>query len=273
MLSIKLIRGSSRHMTELADNSIHFCVTSPPYINAIDYNRSNDENIGNYDGLDYYKMVYDVYSEVYRVLQPGRRFALNAQDIPAKDEVAFVEPVGYKSMLLCQKLGFTVSAIIIWTKGRNRAGGTPLGTMPYPASPNILGNFEYIFILRKPGTPDYSHVTDEMRAMSKLSTQDIADYIYATWDIKPEMNREHPAPFPPELPFRCIRLFSFAGETVLEPFAGSGTTMRVARDLKRSAIGYEIEEKYCRLIKEKVVFGQQFLDGSEQYSYEFIRRP
>jgi DNA modification methylase len=258
-------------MTEVKDDSVHLCVTSPPYINAIDYNRQNPDNIGNYDGMEYYEMIYDVYREVYRVLQPGRRFCLNIQDIPAKDEVGYVEPVGFKNMLLCQKVGFTLSAIVIWTKGRCRAGGTPLGTMPYPPSPNILGNFEYIWVLRKPGIPDYSHVTGEMRERSKMTTEDIGNYIYSTWDIRPDTDRvEHPAKFPEELPYRCIRLFSFAGETVLEPFAGSGTTLKVARDLRRNAIGYELESKYISVIKSKLAWGLQFLGDEEQYEYTIV---
>lgn len=267
---VKLVNGDSRHMDDVENDSVHLCVTSPPYINAIDYNRGNPDNIGNYDDMDYYNMIYDVYKEVFRVLKPGRRFCLNIQDIPAKDEVGYVEPVGFKNMVLCQRIGFTLSAIVIWNKGRCRPGGTPLGSIPHPPSPNILGNFEYVWILRKPGVPDYSHITDDIREDSKMTTKEIADWIYSVWDIRPDTNRtDHPAMFPEELPYRCIRLFSFVGETVLEPFAGSGTTMKVARDIKRSVIGYELEEKYVPIIKSKVSFGLQLLDGSSLIKYEY----
>jgi DNA modification methylase len=267
---VKLIHGNSRSMDEVEDESVHLAVTSPPYINAIDYNRNNPDNIGNYDGKAYYEMIYDVYSEVFRALKPGRRFVLNVQDIPGKDEVAFVEPVGFKNMLIAQKIGFVLSYIGIWDKGRNRAAGSPMGTIPYPASPVILGNFEYLFFFRKPGHADYSHVMPDAKERCKLSTEEIASMIYSVWSIRPETDREHPAPFPEEIPRRAIKLFSFEGETVLEPFCGSGTTMKVSRDLKRSCIGYELELKYCKMIKSRLAWGLQFIDGTESYKYEFV---
>jgi DNA modification methylase len=272
MVFVKLINGSSRKMEELQDNSIHLCVTSPPYLDAIDYNRDNPENIGNYTGMEYYKLMYDVYSEVYRVLQPGRKFALNVQDIPSTEETTGLDLVGFRSVLLCEKIGFELIADIVWTKGRNRAGGTPMGTIPFPASPVILGNWEHVFIFRKKGKADYSHVTVDMREPSKLTTQEIADYIYATWDIRPEMNREHPAPFPLELPTRLIKLYSFAGEIVLEPFTGSGTTFIAAKNLRRSIVGYELEYKFCKMAMSNIVWNQQYIDGTEAYRYDFIRR-
>jgi len=268
---IKLIRGDSRNMIELKDESVHFCVTSPPYMSVIDYNRSNTSNIGNYEGSEYYKMMYDVYSEIFRVLKQGRRFVLNIADVPSTEETTGLDTVGFRSMLLCQKLGFELKAIVVWDKGRNRAGGTPMGSVPYPGGVVQLGNWEYCFVFRKPGVAEYPTDVD-IREKSKLTTSEIADNIYCVWQMRCEMDRRHPAGFPLELPTRFIKLYTFVGETVLEPFSGSGTTLRAARDMKRNAIGYEIEEKYIGLIKEKVVFGQQFIDGSEAYDYQIVRR-
>lgn len=258
-------------MIELKDESVHFCVTSPPYMSVIDYNRSNTSNIGNYEGSEYYKMMYDVYSEIFRVLKQGRRFVLNIADVPSTEETTGLDTVGFRSMLLCQKLGFELKAIVVWDKGRNRAGGTPMGSVPYPGGVVQLGNWEYCFVFRKPGVAEYPTDVD-IREKSKLTTSEIADNIYCVWQMKCEMDRRHPAGFPLELPTRFIKLYTFVGETVLEPFSGSGTTLRAARDMKRNAIGYEIEEKYIGLIKEKVVFGQQFIDGSEAYDYQIVRR-
>jgi len=268
---LKLIIGNSREMVELADESVDMVVTSPPYISAIDYNRANPENIGNFTGLPYYDMMYDVYSELFRVLKPGRKFCLNVQDIPSTEETTGLDLVAFRSALLCQKVGWELIADIIWDKGRNRAGGTPLGTIPFPASPVILGNYEHIFVFRKPGKPDYSHITPEQREPSKLTTPEIAESIYSVWSIKPELDRRHPAPYPQELPRRLVKFYSFVGETVLEPFTGSGTTLKVCKELRRNCIGYELEEKYVELIKEKVGWNQSFLEG-ENYKYEIICR-
>ena len=267
---LKLIIGNSREMVELKDDSVDMVVTSPPYLNAIDYNRLNPDNIGNYTGLEYYDMLYDVYTELFRVLRPGRRFCLNVQDIPSTEETTGLDMVGFRNALLCEKIGFELKAIVIWNKGRNRAGGTPMGSIPYPGGVVQLGNWEYVFVFRKPGTAVYPTDPD-IRAASKLTTPEIADNIYCVWDIKPELNREHPAPFPVELPRRLIKLYSFVGETVLEPFTGSGTTLRAARNLSRNAIGFELEDKYLEVIKEKVGWNQNFLD-QPSYSYEIVRR-
>ena len=269
-LFVKLINGNCRNMKEVPNESVHLVVTSPPYLDAINYNRENVNNIGNFTGEEYYKMVYDVYSEVFRVLKPGRRFCLNVQDIPSTEETTGLDMVGFRSALLCQKIGFDLNAIIVWDKGRNRAGGTPMGSVPYPGGVVILGNYEYVFVFRKPGTPEYPTDKD-IREGSKLTTQDIADNIYSVWSIRPEMDRSHPAPFPYDLPFRLIKVFSFKGETVLEPFTGSGTTLKAARDSRRSAIGYELEYKFCKMAMGKVIWGMQFIDGGEEYRYEFVR--
>ena len=269
---LKLIIGNSRDMLEVKTESVDMIVTSPPYISAIDYNRANPDNIGNFTGLVYYDMMYDVYSELFRVLKPGRKFCLNVQDIPSTEETTGLDLVAFRSALLCQKVGWELIADIIWDKGRNRAGGTPLGTIPFPASPVILGNYEHLFVFRKPGKPDYSHVTVEQRESSRLTTPEIAESIYSVWAIKPELSRSgHPAPFPQELPRRLIKFYSFIGETILEPFVGSGTTMKVCKELRRNCIGYELEEKYIEVIKEKVCWNQLLLDG-DSYIYEIIRR-
>jgi len=269
-LFLKLIIGNSRDMLEVKTESVDMIVTSPPYLDAIDYNRANPDNIGNYTGMQYYEMLFDVYTELYRVLRPGRRFCLNVQDIPSTEETTELDMVGFRNALLCEKIGFELKAIVVWDKGRNRAGGTPMGSIPYPGGVVQLGNWEYVFVFRKPGTPTYPTDLD-VRFSSKLTTQEIADNIYCVWQIRPETDRSHPAPYPLELPTRLIKLYSFVGETILEPFTGSGTTLRAARNLNRNAIGFELEDKYLELIKEKVGWNQNFLDG-EHYTYEIVRR-
>lgn len=260
-------------MSEVPDESVHFIVTSPPYFSAIEYNRDNPNNIGNYDGKSYFALVKDVYTECFRMLKPGRRMVINVQDIPSTPDCPDgLDLLGFKTFQVCQEIGFVLKSNIIWHKGFNGAAGAPMGSVPYPGGVCVLHNYEHNLVFWKPGKPEYPKDHD-IREESKLVTKEIGEFVAkAVWDMKCETNSPHPAPYPLELPRRMIKLYSFVGETVLDPFAGSGTTLKVAHDLKRSCWGYELEEKFIPMIKDKVGWNQQFIDDERQYTYEVIKQ-
>jgi DNA modification methylase len=237
-------------MKSVEDNTVHLIVTSPPYFNAKEY--SSWETL-----KDYLKDMKATFKECYRVLAPGRKFCLNISDLPEKGKsgVRWI-PLGSELLLTCLSVGFELVDRVIWYKTPIK--GFQYGSLPYPPSPLICDSMEYIFILRKPnGTkPDYSHLTKLQKEASKLTRDEYAEYTKQIWTMRrvriKDNEKGHIAPFPEELPHRCIKLYSFVGETVLDPFGGSGTTTRTAILNKRNSILYEIKKEYLKYIKEKV---------------------
>jgi len=244
----KIFVKDARDMKELADNSIHLVITSPPYFNAKLYSKNPIEgDLGNIHDLEeWLNEIGKVWKEVFRVLQPGRKAFINIMNLPVRTERGFrsLNIVG-KTIDLCESIGFIFRREIIWHK--TNSVRAHFGTYPYPG--NILINFAHEFILEfeKPapaGYEKYAHLTREQKEMSRIEKDFWIEIKKSdVWVMKPVGsgdNREHPAPFPYELPYRLIKAYSFIGETVLDPFLGSGTTLVVARDLKRNGVGYEI---------------------------------
>lgn len=245
-----VVIGDSRRMKAVADNSIHLIITSPPYFNAKDYSFWATLE-------DYLKDMRATFKECFRTLVPGRKFCLNISDIPEKGKsgVRWI-PLGSETLKLCLDVGFELVDRVIWFKTPMK--GFQYGSLPYPPSPLICDSMEYVYILRKPNgaKPDYSHLTILQRKASRLTRAEYAEYTKQIWTIRRvriKGNEDgHIAPFPDELPLRCIKLYSFVGENVLDPFGGSGTTTKMAILNKRNSILYEIKEDYLKHIKEKV---------------------
>lgn len=241
----KIIMGDSKNMGSLKDKSIHFIITSPPYFNAKAYSKWKTIK-------DYLKDIKTTFEECFRVLQPGRKFCLNISDLPEKGEsgVRWI-PLGAELEKVAQEVGFELVDRIIWFKTPLR--GFQYGSLPYPPSPLICDSIEYIFVLRKPGKPDYTHLSKSQKEASRLKREEYGEFTKQIWSMRRVRIREnmdgHIAPFPYELPYRCIKLYSFVGETVLDPFGGSGTTTKVAIDTKRNSILYEIKKEYIKHIK------------------------
>ncbi|HEC56550.1 MAG TPA: helix-turn-helix domain-containing protein [Candidatus Syntrophoarchaeum butanivorans] len=244
------VRNAQR-MDELEDNSIHLMVTSPPYFNAKMYSKEPIEgDLGDIHDLDeWFEEIGKVWKEVFRVLQPGRRAFINIMNLPIRTRGSFrtLNLVG-RTIDICEKIGFILKRDIVWHK--TNSVRAHFGTYPYPGG--ILLNHAHEFILEfekpaPPGYSKYSHLTDEQKEASKLDKEFwISLKKSDVWVMKPEGSgdrREHVAPFPYELPFRLIKAYSFIGETVLDPFLGSGTTLVAARDLKRNGVGYEINRE------------------------------
>lgn len=262
----KIIIGDSRNMASIKEDSIHLIITSPPYYNAKEY--SQWQTLQSY--LDDMKKIF---KECFRVLVPGRKFCLNISDLPEKGEsgVRWI-PLGAELERVAQEVGFELVDRIIWFK--TPVKGFQYGSLPFPPSPLICDSMEYIFVLRKPGKNGYSHLTKNQKEASRLKREEYAEYTKQIWTmprvrLKNNMNG-HIAPFPDELPHRCIKLYSFVGETVLDPFGGSGTTTKMALQNKRNSILYEIKKDFLKHIKEKLNLSQKklFNDAKVMIEYE-----
>jgi excisionase family DNA binding protein len=256
----KVYVKDARKMKELENNSVHLVVTSPPYFNAKLYSKKPIEgDLGNIHDLDeWFNEIEKVWREVFRVLQPGRKAFINIMNLPIRTKHGFksLNIVG-KTIDICESIGFIFRREIIWHK--TNSVRAHFGTYPYPG--NILINYAHEFILEfeKPvprGYKKYEHLTEEQKNASKLEKDFWIEIKKSdVWLIKPEGsgdNRDHPAPFPYELPYRLIKAYSFVGETVLDPFLGSGTTLIVARDLKRNGVGYEINPEFAKEAIRKI---------------------
>ena len=239
---------SSLSMKEIPTESVHLMITSPPYFNAKMYSREPiKDELGNIHDLDeWFDKIGDVWREVYRVLQPGRKAFINIMNLPIREKGGFrsLNLVG-RSIDLMEEIGFTFKRDIVWKK--THGVKAHFGTYPYPGGILINNMHEFILEFNKPdrkGYKKYRHITDEIREASKLDKEFWLSLKNSdVWQMNPENsgdNRSHVAPFPYELPYRIIKAYSFIGETVLDPFAGSGTTLKAAIDLRRNGIGYEI---------------------------------
>lgn len=250
-----IIFGNCMSMVELSDESIHFIVTSPPYFNApFDY-KGLFENYEQYLGV-----LKRMAKETYRVLQDGRIFALNIDDMLVNGQKY---PITADATKIFQNVGFRYRDKIIWKKPDgylriSRRSGVLLQN-PYPMyfyPDNLL---EQIIIFQK-GKFNYHSISKEVREQSKIDKKEFQDNswyktIWEMTNVLPGSKLEkNIAAFPDELPYRFIKLFSYVGETVLDPFLGSGTTMKAARQLKRSSIGYEIIRDLEGVIRKKIGF-------------------
>lgn len=269
----KLIIGNAINMKEIADESVHLMVTSPPYFNApFDYK-------GMFKSYEaYLDMIRKVAEETYRVLKKGRIAVVNIDDMLVDGEKF---PIVADVTKIFQSAGFRYRDRIIWKKPDgylriSRRSGVILQN-PYPMyfyPDNLL---ESILIFQK-GRFNYASVTKEEKEASRIDTKEFLDnkWYSTLWEIVnvlPNSPLEKDiAAFPEELPYRIIKLFSYKGETVLDPFVGSGTTMKMARMLGRNSIGIEINKSLIPVIKKKLGFeGQLSLDGQEDRLEIIIR--
>lgn len=242
-------------MSELSDDSIHLIITSPPYFNApFDY----DGLFENYE--QYLGVLKRMAKEAFRVLQDGRIFALNIDDMLVNGQKY---PITADAIKVFQNAGFRYRDKIIWKKPDgylriSKRSGVLLQN-PYPMyfyPDNLL---ESIIIFQK-GKFNYRSISNEVREQSKIDKKEFQNnnWYKTLWEITnvlPGSKLEKGvAAFPDEIPYRLIKLFSYVGETVLDPFLGSGTTMKVARQLRRNSIGYEIIKDLKSVIRKKVNF-------------------
>ncbi len=256
----KIVIGDSRWMKEISDESIHLVITSPPYWQLKDY--GNGQQIGFNDTYEaYINHLNLVWSECHRVLHKGCRLCINIGDQFAR-AVYYgrykVIPIRTEIIKFCESAGFDYMGAIIWQKVttcHTTGGATVMGSYPYPRSGIIKLDYEFILIFKKYG--ESPKVNPKIKEQSKLTQEEWSQYFTGHWNIPGEKQDKHLAMFPEELPRRLIKMFSFVGDAVLDPFLGSGTTSLAARNLDRNSIGYEINEDYLPIIREKLRIKQK----------------
>lgn len=249
-------------MKEVPDESVDLIVTSPPYWNIKDYGISGQIGYGQ-TLHEYLKDLYHTWSECLRVLRKGARLCINIGDQFARSIIYGrykVIPIHAEFIAQCEKLGFDFMGSIIWQKKTtmNTTGGASvMGSFPYPPNGIVEIDYEFIHILKKPGQRKI--VSKNIKEASKLTNEEWKEYFSGHWYFGGAKQINHEAMFPDELPRRLIKMFTFIGDTVLDPFLGSGTTVKAAFELKRNAIGYEINKEFLKIIKEKIGISEDFL--------------
>lgn len=257
--SHELILGDARSASDLEPNSVHLVVTSPPYWTLKRYNEHDDQmgHIADYEefinGLD------EVWSNCYRALVPGGRLIINVGDVclsrRKNNGRHTVVPLHATIQEHCKAIGFDNLAPIIWYKIANAnyevsGGGGFLGK-PYEPNAVIKNDIEFVLMQRKPG--GYRSPSKIDRLLSIISADNYQLWFRQIWsDLKGTSNPRHPAPYPVEFAERLIRMFSFVGDTVLDPFMGTATTNLAAANWGRNSIGIEIDPKYFDLAKKRM---------------------
>jgi len=248
----RLIHGDARDLSFLGDESIHLVITSPPYWNLKRYNE-NPNQLGHIEDYEAFLVeIEKVWRDVFRVLVPGGRLVCVVGDVCVsrrKFGRHLVFPLHSDISVMCRKIGFDNLNPIIWHKIANATFEVPNGTKflgkPYEPNAIIKNDMEFILMQRKPG--GYRKPTEEQRRLSKIEKKDFDAWFQQIWNITGASTRNHPAPFPLELATRLVRMFSFHGDTVLDPFCGTGTTMVAALRYGRNSIGIDIDPEYCRM--------------------------
>ncbi len=272
-----VVIGDARDMREVSDESVHLIVTSPPYWQLKDYGDSNQIGF-DHSYEEYINNLNLVWQESHRVLHGGCRLCINVGDQFARSVYYGrykVIPIRTEVIRFCETIGFDYMGAIVWQKVttcNTSGGGAVMGSFPFPRNGIIKVNYEFILVFRKLGRPPT--VTKETKTRSRLTNDEWNLYFSGHWQFPGERQDRHLAVFPEELPRRLIRMFTFEGETVLDPFLGSGTTTLAARNLERNSIGYEINSDFLSIIQAKTemnrpgLFGEsaiRVVEASEQW--------
>lgn len=235
----KIFCKSSERMEELPDNSVHLMVTSPPYNVGKEY----DENLSL---NEYRQFLKKVWKEVYRVLVPGGRACINVANLGRKPYI----PLHSFIIEDMQELGFLMRGEIIWNKASTASPSTAWGSWLSPKNPVLRDIHEYILVFSKEAFSRVNH--DEQPAT--MTRDEFLELTKSVWTFGAESARKigHPAPFPVELPLRCIKLYTFENDIVLDPFMGSGATAIAALTSNRRFIGYDINKQYVKIAEKRI---------------------
>ncbi len=253
----RLIQGDARDIFFIENESIHLVITSPPYWILKRYR----EHLGQMGHIEDYEKFIEGLSEVwqhcYRILVPGGRLVCVVGDVclsRRKFGRHVVVPLHADIAVSCRKIGFDNLNPIIWYKIAKATyevnNGTKFFGKPYEPNAIIKNDIEFILMQRKPG--GYRKPTTEQRRLSMIDKKDYQAWFQQIWNIHGASTKNHPAPFPLELAYRLIRMFSFYGDVVLDPFCGTGTTMLAAMKTDRNSIGLEIDPEYCQSALERL---------------------
>ncbi|MEW6003818.1 MAG: site-specific DNA-methyltransferase [Stygiobacter sp.] len=237
-LENKFILGSAENMKELPDNSVHLMITSPPYNVSKEY----DEDLSL---KEYLQLLKNSFKETYRVLVNGGRACINVANLGRKPYIPLSD---YISQMMIE-IGFNMRGEIIWNKASSASPSTAWGSWQSAANPILRDIHEYILVFSK---GDYKREKGEKE--NTISKEQFMEWTKSIWTMNAESARRigHPAPFPEELPYRLIQLYSFKGDIILDPFMGSGTTAVAALKSDRKFVGYEIKKEYIKLAENRI---------------------
>ena len=280
MTNHKIYFGDSRALNKIQDKSVQLIITSPPYWQLKDY--GTNSQIGFNDSYEeYINNLNLVWMECERVLSDGCRLCINIGDQFSRSVYYGrykVVPIRTEIIRFCETLKMDYMGAIIWQKATTMnatGGGAVMGSFPYPRNGILKIDYEFILIFKKLGNAPKP--TLEQKQNSILTKEEWNQYFSSHWNFSGVKQSEHIAMFPEELPKRLIKMFSFAGETIFDPFLGSGTTSLAAKNLGRNSIGYEINGEFESIIKEKLNINQltfdadtiEFLeDNNKDYSFD-----
>jgi site-specific DNA-methyltransferase (adenine-specific) len=234
----KIILGSAENMQEIPNNSLHLMITSPPYNVSKEY----DDDLSL---KEYLRLLENSFSETYRVLVNGGRACINVANLGRKPYIPLSDYIS-KMML---KIGFNMRGEIIWNKAASASPSTAWGSWQSAANPILRDIHEYILVFSK---GDYSRQKKDKE--NTITKEQFMEWTKSIWIMNAESARRigHPAPFPEELPYRLIQLYSFENDIILDPFIGSGTTAVSALKSNRKFIGYDISEEYIKLANKRI---------------------
>jgi site-specific DNA-methyltransferase (adenine-specific) len=249
----QIINGDSRKMSLISDKSVHLIVTSPPYWQLKDY--GDEKQIGFHQSYEeYINNLNLVWQECDRVLRDGCRLCINIGDQFARSVYYGrykVIPIRTEIIRFCETLGMDYMGAVIWQKSttmNTTGGGSVMGSFPYPRNGILKIDYEFILIFKKPGKPPV--VSENTKKASSMTKEEWNTFFSSHWNFAGARQDKHMAVFPEELPRRLIKMFSFVGETVLDPFWGSGTTSLAASNLNRNSVGYEINSEFINICRE-----------------------
>ena len=255
MTEHKIVFGDSRSLNQIDDKSVQLIITSPPYWQLKDY--GTEDQIGFNDSYEeYINNLNRVWQECDRVLMDGCRLCINIGDQFARSVYYGrykVIPIRTEIIRFCESVGMDYMGAIIWQKTttmNTSGGGAVMGSFPYPRNGILKIDYEFILLFKKLGNAPKP--TKKQKEDSAMTKEEWGQYFASHWNFSGVKQTGHIAMFPEELPKRLIKMFSFAGETVFDPFVGSGTTSLAAKRLGRNSIGYEINRDFAPIIKEKL---------------------
>ncbi|MCD7783625.1 MAG: site-specific DNA-methyltransferase [Firmicutes bacterium] len=272
MTEHKIIFGDSRSLNQIKDKSVQLIITSPPYWQLKDYGM--EDQIGFNDSYEeYINNLNLVWKECNRVLSDGCRLCINIGDQFARSVYYGrykVIPIRTEIIRFCESIGMDYMGAIIWQKTttmNTSGGGAIMGSFPYPRNGILKMDYEFILLFKKLGNAPKP--TSQQKEESAMSKEEWGQYFSSHWRFNGVKQNGHIAMFPEELPKRLIKMFSFAGETVFDPFAGSGTTALAAKNLSRNSISYEINKEFEPIIREKLGVEQIRLDDEAVVTFSY----
>ena len=266
----RLVQGDARDLSFIADESIHLVVTSPPYWTLKRYNDSEGQMGHIHEYEQFLTELNRVWGGVFRVLVPGGRLVCVVGDVclsrRENNGRHTVVPLHADICVQCRRLGFDNLNPIIWHKISNASyevsNGSKFLGKPYEPNAIIKNDIEFILMQRKSG--GYRKPSDEQRRLSMIPKDKFDKWFQQFWTITGASTKEHPAPYPLELASRLVQMFSFTGDTVLDPFCGTATTMVAALKYGRNSLGVELDTAYCKLAASRLLNENTSLFGHAQ---------